>query len=265
MPTRAPFQFWGGKQYLVGRLVKLIPPHRIYVEVFGGAAALLFAKQPSELEIYNDIDSNIVNFFRVLRDEAKVQRLVHLLRLTPYSREEFYFCRDNLNEPDIDDVERARRFFVVVQQSFSGNMQTWGPSRTKKVAHNYFNNIDRLIHFSQRLRNVIVEHKDFEELIKQYDTPETFFYCDPPYLGANYFGHVMTEHDHERLIRTLLSIRGKAMVSHYPHPLYDQLLKLGWKKITFRRPLYYKQNIGGTRRYVRECVYFNYEPPKRRE
>ena len=235
MPTLAPFRFWGGKQHLVGRLVKLIPTHRIYIEVFGGAAALLFAKQPSELEIYNDIDSNIVNFFRVLRDEAKVQRLVHLLRLTPYSREEFYFCRDNLNEPDIDDVERARRFFVVVQQSFAGDMQTWGVSKAtknKNRARIFSNSIDRLIHFSQRFRNVIVEHKDFEELIKQYDTPETFFYCDPPYLGAKNVGHVMTEHDHERLIRTLLSIRGKAMVSHYPHPLYDQLLKSGWKKIT---------------------------------
>jgi len=202
-----------------------------------------------------------VNFFRVLRDEAKVQRLVHLLRLTPYSREEFYFCRDNLNELGIDDVERARRFFVVVQQSFSGDMRTWGPSRTKKVAYNYFNNIDRLIHFSQRFRNVIVEHKDFEELIKQYDTPETFFYCDPPYLGAKTVGHIMTERDHERLIRTLLSIRGKAIVTHYLHPLYDQLLQSRWKRITFHRLRRYGRAKGEPRRYVYECIYLNYEPP----
>jgi DNA adenine methylase len=118
------FQFPGGKFYLIKKLLPLIPPHEVYVEVFGGAAALLFNKPPSKVEVYNDINSELVNFFHVLRDDVRWKILQEKLLLTPYSREEFELaCRE---ESGVDDVERARRFYVRIQQSFSGKGETFG-------------------------------------------------------------------------------------------------------------------------------------------
>lgn len=104
---------------MVAKLLPLIPPHKIYVEVFGGGASLLFAKEPSPVEVYNDLDSGLVNFFRVLRDPGKFEKFYRKVCFTPYSREEYCFCRDTWGECK-DDVERAYRWFVVARMSFSG-------------------------------------------------------------------------------------------------------------------------------------------------
>lgn len=109
---RSPIVWFGGKGNMVAKLLPLIPPHRIYVEPFGGGASLLFAKKPSPVEVYNDLDSGLVNFFRVLRDPKKFERLHKLVSLTPYSREEYDFCRATWETCD-DDVERAYRWYVV--------------------------------------------------------------------------------------------------------------------------------------------------------
>jgi DNA adenine methylase len=231
-------RYYGGKYHLTKKLLSLIPPHKTYVEVFGGAAHLLFRKQPSEVEIYNDINGDLVNFFRVLRDENKGKKLQELLELTPYSREEFYLAKDNLNVDD--DIERARRFYVRIRQSFNGIGKTWSCSKKerKNVAFAYFNAIAYFDIFHARIRNTQIENDDFRKIIPRYDTPDTFFYLDPPYIQEtrktfNDYDYEMSLEDHQDLVNLLLKIKGKAMLSCYFHPVYQPLLDNGWIRKDF--------------------------------
>lgn len=237
---RAPIRWFGGKGLMLGKLLPLIPPHDIYVEVFGGGASLLLAKEPSKLEVYNDLDSGLVNLFRVLRDPEKFERFHRLVSLTPFSREEFYIYRKNWNEPE-DDVERAHRFFVVARMSFSGIFgNSWHYSLTSraKATSAYLSAIDMLPEIHRRIMPVQIEHDDFRKIIERYDTPETFFYLDPPYIHATRRGgkyrHEMTEDDHRDLVDLLLRIKGKAMLSGYRHPIYEPLEQAGWQRLDFR-------------------------------
>ena len=116
---RPPLRWFGGKQRLAGKLLTLIPPHTTYVEVFAGGAALFFAKEVSQLEVINDLDSGIVNLYRVLRDKEKFEEFRFRVALSPYSREEYEYCRATWWQCE-DDVEKARRWFVVTRQCFSG-------------------------------------------------------------------------------------------------------------------------------------------------
>jgi len=274
MPGASIIHWYGGKYYLLKYILPLIPEHKIYVEVFGGAAHLLFAKPPATVNVYNDIDSNLVNFFRVLRDPEKAKRLQELLYLTPYSREEFEFCRDHLNDPDIDDVERARRFFVVIRQSFSSKCQTWSYSlsnrRNEYRPRRFYNYVDRIPEFAEKLRLVQVEHGDFEQVIRRYDTPETFFYCDPPYITDTIKSpqpyQAMSLEDHKRLVKILLNIQGKAMLSGYDHEVYRPLEEAGWRKLEVRRRLFAtnpRKNLNGKRIIQVECLWLNYDPPRK--
>jgi DNA adenine methylase len=265
--------WYGGKHYLLKHILPLIPEHEIYVEVFGGAGHLLFAKPPAQVNVYNDIDSNLVNFFRVLRDPEKAKRLQELLYLTPYSREEFEFCREHLNDPGVDDVECARRFFVAVRQSFNSKYKTWGYILSNRTSgyrpRQFFNYVDRIPEFTEKLRHIQVEHGDFEQVMRRYDTPRTFFYCDPPYVTETLKTpqpyKTMRLGDHMRLVKVLLSIRGKAMLSGYDHEVYRPLEESGWLKIKLERHLFAtnaRMNLRGLRAHQNEYLWLNYEPPK---
>ncbi len=232
-----PFPWYGGKEALASYLVTLLPPHEVYVEVFGGSGALLFAKKPSRLEVYNDIDSGLVNFFRVLRSREQVQELQRLLDLTPYSREEYYDCLATWKEID-NPIEQARRWYTVVLQSFSNNMDASGWSYTKIAGSNpasaFHSRIAQLSTFIDRMALIQVEHHSFSEVISAYDSPTTCFYLDPPYLPETRrrkgYLHEMTREDHEQLLAILQQIQGMAILSGYTSPLYRDSL-LGWQCI----------------------------------
>jgi DNA adenine methylase len=240
---RSPINWFGGKGNMVSKLLKFIPSHRIYVEVFGGGASLLFAKKPSPVEVYNDIDSGLVNFFRVLRDKDKFQRFYEKVYLTPYSREEFYYCKATWEDCE-DEVERAYRWFVVARMSFSGkfghswsfNVTASGRGMAKKCS-TWLGVIEELPLFHERFMTVQIEHKDFRDLIKTYDTKDTFFYLDPPYVPETRkdgkYKHEMTEKDHEDLVEILLTIKGKAMLSGYINRIYKRLEDEGWIRHDF--------------------------------
>ncbi len=158
MPSvAAPIAWYGGKARLAPRIVELPPHHATYVEAFGGAAAVLFAKTRATLEVYNDIDSGLVTFFRALRDHP--EQLARSLRLTPYSREEFTHCRDTWeNTPG--DIERARRWYVRMRQAFGCSASVgWGYERDGSLsggtrARSFASTVDELERFAQRLRGV---------------------------------------------------------------------------------------------------------------
>jgi DNA adenine methylase len=239
---RSPIQYIGGKGNLVSKLLKLIPPHRLYVEVFGGGASLLFAKEPSPVEVYNDIDSLLVNLFRVLRDEEKFEKFYRKVFFTPYSREEFYRCRDTLNEED-DEIEKAYKFFVIARMSFSGKIKSnsWSYALTSSYrgmagkCSSWISTIELLPEIHARLMRVQIENDDFRKIIERYDTPNTLFYLDPPYVletrKQKLYKYEMFIEDHKDLVNLLINIKGKAILSGYYHPVYSPLEEVGWKRI----------------------------------
>lgn len=242
---RSPIKFFGGKGNLVKKLLPLIPQHIHYVEVFGGGASLLFAKDPniSKIETYNDIYSEVVNFFRVLRDEKKFKKFYKKVLLIPYSREEFYYHK-NL-ETD-DEIERAVRFFVLARQNFGGffgrgwsySLSTFTKKNISSEVSRYLSVIELLPEIHQRLMRVQIENDDFRNIIKRYNEPYVFLYCDPPYLPetrrSGEFKHEMTREDHEELVELLLQFKGKVMLSGYKNEVYKKLEENGWKRLDFK-------------------------------
>ncbi len=234
---RSPLGWFGGKGNMMPKLLPLIPSHRVYVEPFFGGGSLFFSKKPSLVEIINDLDHNLVNFFRVLRDEEQFPRFWRKAFFTPYCREEFSWCRDNL---EVDDpVERAWRFFLVARQAFGRNFRGKGTSwgfdvNSPRTYHAFARCVDALPEVHARLRRVQVEQKDFRELIPCYDFPETFFYLDPPYVPETRthgkYQCEMTAEDHAALVDLLLNLKGMAILSGYPGETYAPLERAGWQR-----------------------------------
>ena len=236
---RGPIRWFGGKGNMLRRLLPLIPMHETYVEVFGGGAALLFAKEISPLEVYNDIDSGLVTFFRVLRDPEKFARFYHLAAFTLYSREEYYYCRETWADVE-DEVEKAYRWFVVARMSFGGHFaHSWGFNLTGHSPSSgaWANTLRLLPEIHQRFSQVQVENRDFRKIIETYDLPDTFFYLDPPYVletrRSGGYAHEMSIDDHKALVDILLRIKGKAMLSGYAHEVYAPLESAGWHRKDF--------------------------------
>ncbi len=265
MQARAPFPWFGGKQYLVSHLLSLLPPHDVYVEVFGGAGSLLFNKLPSRLEIYNDIDSGVVGFFRVLRDPTQFAQLKQSLDLTPFSREEWMDCRNTWQDVD-DPVERARRWWVQVVQSFSGasgRNHGWKFS-TEAQPHkpqNYRRLIEALPRFSERLSCVQIEHGNYQEMFARYDAPDVCFYCDPPYLPEtrrtrNEYAHEMSYDEHLRFLETVRADRGRVLVSGYDSALYAKALG-GWQCIRLPAIAWVAPHVNGIKQNRVECIWLS--------
>jgi DNA adenine methylase len=241
---RSPIPWFGGKGKMTAKLLPLLPTHRIYVEPFGGGASLLFAKDPASVEVYNDLDQGLVGLFRVLRDPAKFERFWFLTSMTPYARNEWDECR-RLWDTETDEVRRAWRWFVVARQSFGGHFgASWGSAVTAssrgmaETASKWLSTLDNLGRVHERLFRVQIECADWRRILDRYDTPETCFYCDPPYVPdtrrAGGYDHELSEADHVELVERLATIQGKAMVSGYPSPIYRPLVRSGWKRKDWR-------------------------------
>ncbi|RJS73512.1 DNA adenine methylase [Methanophagales archaeon] len=227
--------WYGGKARLVKHLLQLIPPHKIYLEVFGGGAALLLSKQPAQLEIYNDIDSNLYNLFRVIRDDKLFPIFLHKVKWTLYSREEWRRARKSYRYAN-NPVEKAVRFFITIRQSFAKYTHSWSYSlKEKSPAKSYFAFIDELEALHRRLRTVQIENLDWKKCIRKYNNESVFLYGDPPYvkearrLKSDVYSHEFTKEDHEEFVEFLLNEwQGKAMISGYRNPIYERLEKAGW-------------------------------------
>lgn len=219
------FPYLGGKHFLVKRLLPLIPPHEVYVEVFGGAAALLFAKERSPVEVYNDVDKELVNLFTVVRDRR--DEFLRRLELLPYSRELYRRYTSEIEEGKIvDPVDRAVAFYYCMRSAFAGR---WGAGWAFGKAHRrqpsaWANSAETINAIADRLRNVYVDCLDFRKCIRNWDSDETFFFLDPPYLDtAQARPTDFSEQDHRDLAAMLSEVKGKWLLTYGNHPLIRQL------------------------------------------
>ena len=219
-------------------IIEHFPAHRIYTEAFGGAASVLIRKPRAKLvEVYNDLDGEIVSLFRILREPESAGRLREVLHATPFARDEFFLAYERSDDP----IEQARRtvvrsFFGFGSDSASGATTGFRANGNRQSAHparDWSNYPDALQAFTERLRGVVIENRAAIEVIVQQDEPEALHYCDPPYVhetrsehtlrtGKGY-RHEMTADDHRALGEVLHAAKGMVVLSGYDGPLYDEL------------------------------------------
>jgi DNA adenine methylase len=259
MSTSAPVTWHGGKARLARKIVALFPPHQSYVEPFGGGASVLIAKQPSEIEVYNDLDQGLTNLFRVLRNPTLFRKLVWALENTPYSRSEFQLSQS----PAIDPVEAARRLVVRQRQSYGGRGERWSfcikdaHAGTASAVRRWHRGIEQLPFVHDRFRSVQIECADWRVVMDRYDTPKSVFFLDPPYhpltrVGGEY-QHEFSCNDHHGLIERVLTGRGMFVLSGYEHESYTRLERYGWKRVDYDVPAY----SSDTRTRRVECLWLS--------
>jgi DNA adenine methylase len=230
------FGWYGGKFNHLSWLLPLLPEAHHYCEPFGGSAAVLLNRDPSPVETYNDIDGEVVNFFRVLRNHKDA--LIEAIGLTPFAREELYWAVSQTVEP-LSELERARRFFVRARQARTGLAQTASLGRWANCKHTsragmsgavsrWLGSIDALPEIAARLLRVQIENRPAIEVITLYDGPDTVLYCDPPYVHSSRgdskaYSFEMTDREHRELAAVLRTRKGKVAVSGYRCTLMDEL------------------------------------------
>ena len=211
----------GGKKALRDEIIARFPlDYKRYIEVFGGGGWVLFYKNPGrDFEVYNDFNPNLANLYRCVRDHPK--ELIAELTYVLNSRVDFDFVRKTLHtKTEIPDIKRAAYFYQLIRQSYASGLDSFGAQ-----PHSMWNNFPLITQACSRLQKVVIENKDFEKLIKQYDRPESFFYCDPPYYETeDYYEDVgFTTKDHERLANALCSMQGKFLLSYNDCPEIREL------------------------------------------
>ena len=271
--SRPVLRYHGGKWKLAPWIISHFPPHRTYVEPFGGGGSVLLRKPRAYAEIYNDRWRTVVDVFRCMRDPQLAEQLRERLRLTPFARDEF---RDAYIADADDLVERARKAIVRSFMGF-GSASTNGAHLTgfrassrrsgTTPALDWRNYPDCIPAFIERLRGVVIEQKDAFEVIEQHDAPDTLTYCDPPYphetrnmtRGNSTYAYDFTTEDHDRLAVALQACVGMVIVSTYPNKTYDRLYAgwivsechaLGDGAVSRREVLYLNASAAGAQRQM---------------
>ena len=261
------FGWYGGKFSHLDWLLPFLPECNHYCEPFAGSGAVLLNKEPSPVETYNDLDGEVVNFFRVLREQK--ERLIEAISLTPFSREEFALaCYIN---PEMSDFERARLFFVRARQVRTGlaqkatlgrwaNCKNTSRSGMSGVVSRWLGGIENLEFIAERLIRVQIENRPALEVIDIYDSEETLFYCDPPYIhetrgDSNAYSFEMNNEQHIELAKKLNSIAGMVAISNYDCDLMNDL----YPSEKWFKHLSPEKTIHSTKDKRQEVLWLNYD------
>jgi DNA adenine methylase len=215
----APIIPWiGGKRRLADRLLPLFPPHECYVEVFCGAAALYFLRQPARVEVLNDVNGDLVNLYRVVRHH--LEEFVRQFKWALSSRQQFEWLKDTPPET-LTDLQRAARFYYLQQLCFGGRVmpsKAFGTATTQPPGLNLLRIEEELSAAHLRLSQTYIEHLDWAECVDRYDRPHTFFYMDPPYWQTEGYGVPFGFEQYELMAAKLRALKGRAIVSLNDHP-----------------------------------------------
>ena len=265
------FGWYGGKFSHLASLLPLLPNAHHYCEPFAGSAALLLNRPPSPVETYNDLDGEVCNFFRSLRDHP--DELIRLVGLTPFSREEFGIACEF--DPNLPPLERARRFYVRARQVRTGLAQSASIGRWANclntsrrgmsgVVSRWLGGVEGLEDVAKRLLRVQIENRPALDILDIYDSKETLFYCDPPYVhrtrgDSKAYAFEMTDEQHEELAEKLNSVRGQVAFSNYDSDFVDRLYpESRW----FKHVLPAKTNHSTKGKRI-EVLWTNYQPEAR--
>ncbi|BAU28119.1 site-specific DNA-adenine methylase [Aneurinibacillus soli] len=260
MKTRSPLIWFGGKGKVAKKIISRMPAHKTYVEPFGGAAHVITQKSQISHEVYNDIDGDLVNFLLVARDLP--EKLSKACESLPYSRQ--LYGKWKSEEMPEDEFERAVRFFYLNRSGIAkgngpGSCKTgWrhSTSSNQNPAMGYQSACSLIKAFANRMKGVMIEHDDFRKIIEKYDSPQTLFYVDPPYIGREkFYAGGFTEQDHRELAGPLQNIKGKAIVSYYDDPLLLEIYP-DWRRETFES---YKQVVNGDNCHAEELLLMNFK------
>ncbi|MEW8091288.1 MAG: DNA adenine methylase [Candidatus Thiodiazotropha endolucinida] len=235
-------RYHGGKFRLADWIISFFPEHYTYVEPFGGAAGVLLQKPRSMSEVYNDLDGDVVNVFRVLQDKDLADDLHRRLIVTPYARAEF----DISYEPTDNPVERARRTLVRAHQGFGSAGATKHKTGFRidsareygTAAHLWAKYPKQIAGFVERMQSVVIENKPAIDVIANHDRHNTLYFVDPPYLHSTrkmrpggYYNHEMTDEDHIQLLDALNQVSGMVVLSGYDSEIYNDALS-SWTRHT---------------------------------
>lgn len=255
---RPALRYFGGKWKLSDWIISHFPAHRVYVESFGGGASVLINKPVAELEVYNDLSGDAVNFFRVLRDQPAA--LIRLIELTPYSRQELREAKTAVSECPL---ERARLFFVRINQKRVGGDNS-GWRSIKRITNSnplqQWNTTEHLHQIAWRLKHVYIEEMDALSVIEAYDAPDCLHYVDPPYVlstrGTHRYEHEISPEYQERLAGALLRCRGMVVLSGYRSVEYDEWFG-GWRRVDKRVTTGASNNEKSERGMATESLWIN--------
>jgi DNA adenine methylase len=210
----SPLPYFGGKSRMAQAIINHIPKHKTYAEVFGGAAWILFRKPPAQVEILNDLDRHLMNFYRVTK--YHLESLVSEVAALQPGRDIFYMLREELDRPTLTDIQRAAAYYYIQKQAFAArpNKPSYatGPNRSPGFKPATARKILPMV--AERLQSVVLENLPWERFINLYDSPETFFFIDPPYIGHNEYRHSLKREDFSFLAKVLGGIEGKLLLTH---------------------------------------------------
>jgi len=260
-----PFRWAGSKYQLLPWIYHHFPVHHCFVDVFGGSGIVTLHKKPSKIEVFNDLDSGLINFFLVIQKPETFKQFTEKVQWTLYSRELFTKYHDTWKEQE-DLVEKAYQWWCVARMAYRGiwrdGKKTWQASHSLSVRNTNITK-DFFITLHKRLEKVHIENRSFEEIISLYDHTETLFYLDPPYpentrkTHGKLYENESTKDLHINLVNLLLNIKGMAVLSGYETEVYVPLLEAGWRLETkhFKSSLA-KGKVGYNKNRV-ECLYIS--------
>lgn len=260
-------KYHGGKAKLADWIVSLMPSHSVYVEPFGGGASVLLSKPSAKSEVYNDLDGEIVNLFRIVRERG--DELAHLCNMTPFARDEMELAYEKSECP----MERARRFMVRADMAITTtSINEKSGFRTAINSNDYsaqfltwFKRPESILNIRHRLARVAIENTDAFKLIDRFDRPHTLFYLDPPYYNSTRgkksirigYNHNLSNEDHERLLARIKKTESKVMISGYENELYNTELK-DWH-------MCHHKSYDDACKIRKEVLWMNFEPLKQIE
>jgi DNA adenine methylase len=222
--SKSPITYFGGKSRLAPAIIKQIPKHTCYVEPFAGAAWVLFKKEPSRAEVLNDRDNNIVNLYRVIQHHPE-----EFLRQfkTLYVSRRLFDLQKLTNDETLTDIHRAVKWFYLLKTAFGGKMagSTFGYGTTRAASLNLVDLEATIIDIHWRLARVTIENLPYNDVIRRYDRPHTFFYLDPPYYGIKAYRYNFEPADFEALAATLMGLKGKFLMSLNDHKEVRRIFK----------------------------------------
>lgn len=211
---KPPITRMGGKSKLRKTIIEMIPEHTCYVELFFGAGWVYFGKEPSKVEVINDIDKELINLFKMIKYHApEIERLLEY----EFSGRDIFEEYKNCTLEQLTEIHRAIRFLYLISQSFAGKGSHYGyGTNTKPSPQIFYKGV--LGDLKERLRNTYVENLSFDKVIEKYDREYSFFFCDPPYFETAGYGNIFGEEEHLKLIEMLKNIKGKFLVTINDHP-----------------------------------------------